>query len=221
LSYEWRFNGTNIAGAVTNIFTITNVQSSDVGIYSVLVSNSVGTVISASAYAVVVSNTSGAVTTSNATLVVNHIPVALPDTFNRLIGLPFTIRIADVLANDSDLDGDPLTIIGLSENSANGALVDRDTTFIYYTPPETNTNALDQFTYTISDGRGRCGQRPRDNSVCTAADSGGFHRLGRFHGPFHVGRGRGDISASGHHQPCRSDLMGNNYNERGGDQRSN
>jgi hypothetical protein len=93
------------------------------------------------------------VTSSNATLVVNRVPVALPDAFNRLIGLPFTIRIADVLANDLDLDGDPLTIIGLSENSANGALVDRDTTFIYYTP-QTNASATDRFTYTIADSRG-------------------------------------------------------------------
>ena len=43
-----------------------------------------------------------------------------------------------MLANDFDQDGDTLTIIGLSETSANGAVVVRDATFIYYTPPATN-----------------------------------------------------------------------------------
>jgi len=59
-----------------------------------------------------------------------------------------------VLANDFDQDGDTLTIIGLSETSANGAVVDRDATFIYYTPPAMDSNPTDQFIYTISDGRG-------------------------------------------------------------------
>jgi len=53
-----------------------------------------------------------------------------------------------VLANDFDPDGDTLTIIGLSETSANGAPVDRDALLIYYTPPATNSNPTDQFTYT-------------------------------------------------------------------------
>lgn len=105
-------------------------------------------------YAVVVVSNGSAMTSSNATLMVNLVPVALPDAFNRLAGPPFTIRIADVLANDFDLDGDSLTINGLSETSANGALVDRDETSIYYTPATTNIDATDQFSYTISDGRG-------------------------------------------------------------------
>ena len=138
LTYQWTFNATNqIAGATNSTLNLSNVQIADAGVY-----------------AVTVSNAWGKITSSNATLVVNRVPVTVPDSFNRLVGLPLTIRIADVLANDFDLDGDPLTIIGLSENSANGALVDRDTTFIYYTPPESNVTAADQFTYTISDGRG-------------------------------------------------------------------
>jgi hypothetical protein len=38
--------------------------------------------------------------------------------------------------------------------------VDRDATFIYYTPPATNNNATDQFIYTISDGRGGIASAP-------------------------------------------------------------
>jgi hypothetical protein len=42
----------------------------------------------------------------------------------------------------------------LSETSTNGALVDHDDFFIYYTPPVTNGNVLDLFTYAVGDGRG-------------------------------------------------------------------
>src|ERR1044071_6060756 len=49
LSYQWLHNDTNITDAVTNFYTIANVQARDVGTYSVLVSNSVSSVISTSA----------------------------------------------------------------------------------------------------------------------------------------------------------------------------
>jgi len=39
-----------------------------------------------------------------------QIPVAASETFNRPAGSLFTIRIADVLANDFDPAGDTLTI---------------------------------------------------------------------------------------------------------------
>ena len=131
LSYQWIFNTTNlIAGGTSSTLTLTNVQGTNAGVYAVIVNN-------------------GSVTTSfNATLAVNQVPVAVPDTFNRLAGSPFMVRIADLLDNDFDSDGDTLTIIGLSETSANGALVDRDALLIYYTPPATNSNPTDQFTYT-------------------------------------------------------------------------
>jgi len=46
LSYQWRYNGTSIAGATGTSFTRTNVQTFQAGSYSVLVSNSGGTVAS-------------------------------------------------------------------------------------------------------------------------------------------------------------------------------
>ena len=39
LSYQWQFNGTNIAGATTSSLTITNAQLADEGPYAVLVTN--------------------------------------------------------------------------------------------------------------------------------------------------------------------------------------
>lgn len=41
-SYQWRFNGTNIAGATTTSLTITNAQLTNAGSYLVVATNSVG-----------------------------------------------------------------------------------------------------------------------------------------------------------------------------------
>ncbi len=64
LSYQWRFNGTNIAGATNNTYTVANAQSANVGSYTVGVSNSNGTVTSSPAtlnikYSLTVTTTSG------------------------------------------------------------------------------------------------------------------------------------------------------------------
>jgi uncharacterized repeat protein (TIGR03803 family) len=49
LSYQWLFNGTNIAGAAGASFTITKVSPAMIGVYSVIVSNASGSVTSSSA----------------------------------------------------------------------------------------------------------------------------------------------------------------------------
>lgn len=46
LSYQWRFNGTNISGATSSSYTLTNAQTSNAGSYSVVVTNSAGTATS-------------------------------------------------------------------------------------------------------------------------------------------------------------------------------
>lgn len=48
-TYQWLFNGTNIAGATSPNFTRTNVQYSQAGSYSLLLSNLAGTVTSSNA----------------------------------------------------------------------------------------------------------------------------------------------------------------------------
>jgi hypothetical protein len=58
LHYQWRFNGTNIAGATAASLTLTNVHLSNAGLYSVRVANLFGTL-----------------TSSNALLAVNRAPV--------------------------------------------------------------------------------------------------------------------------------------------------
>jgi hypothetical protein len=49
LAYQWLFNGTNVAGAVTSTLTLTNVQDYDGGSYAVVVTNAYGTVTSTNA----------------------------------------------------------------------------------------------------------------------------------------------------------------------------
>src|SRR5208337_5161023 len=57
LSYQWQFNGTNIANATNATLTLTNVQITNDGVYTVSVSNLVGVT-----------------TSSNATLTVGYAP---------------------------------------------------------------------------------------------------------------------------------------------------
>jgi hypothetical protein len=49
LSYQWNFNGTNIAGATNSTLTLTNVQPSQAGNYAVQVTNSYGSTSSLTA----------------------------------------------------------------------------------------------------------------------------------------------------------------------------
>jgi endonuclease/exonuclease/phosphatase family metal-dependent hydrolase len=46
LNYQWFFSGTNIAGATTNPFTLANVQLTNAGNYSVVITNIAGSVTS-------------------------------------------------------------------------------------------------------------------------------------------------------------------------------
>ena len=54
LSYQWLKNGSDISGATSNSFTITNVQTNDQAVYSVKVTNAGGSVTSANATLTVV-----------------------------------------------------------------------------------------------------------------------------------------------------------------------
>ena len=47
LSYQWRLEGTPLAGATTNEFTLANAQAGDAGAYDVVVTNNFGAVTSA------------------------------------------------------------------------------------------------------------------------------------------------------------------------------
>ncbi len=94
-----------------------------------------------------VSNTATVTVTVTA---VNHAPVAVPDTFTVAEGGTLSGAGANVLANDSDADGNPLTAI-LVTGPANGTLVlNANGRFTYvHNGSETTT---DSFTYKVNDG---------------------------------------------------------------------
>ena len=50
LFYQWRFNGTNLAGATNQNLVLTNVQTTQAGPYSVLVMNTAGSLFSSNAF---------------------------------------------------------------------------------------------------------------------------------------------------------------------------
>ncbi|HLY13451.1 MAG TPA: Ig-like domain-containing protein [Candidatus Limnocylindrales bacterium] len=82
---------------------------------------------------------------------VDHPPAAITDTATVVQGSgPNTI---DVLANDFDPDGDPLTIIGLIQGADGHAAIAADKQSVTYDPTGLLTGT-DQFQYELSDGRG-------------------------------------------------------------------
>lgn len=80
----------------------------------------------------------------------NKTPVARDDTFNvsKNTGLDL-----DVLSNDSDGDGDSLTILGFDASSTQAGRVVRAGTGLRYTPATAFTGT-DTFKYRIGDGKG-------------------------------------------------------------------
>jgi large repetitive protein len=90
----------------------------------------------------------GAVSTTFGWTVTNPPPVAANDVATTLEDILVNIP---VLANDTDFDGDPLTVTLAS--AANGTVVIRPDGTIDYTP-NANFNGTDTIIYTISDGNG-------------------------------------------------------------------
>ena len=84
---------------------------------------------------------------------VNDDPTAVNDSLSTAEDTALVINVAtDLLANDGDLDGDPLSITSFTQPT-NGVLVDNGNGTFTYTPTG-NYAGPDSFTYTISDGQG-------------------------------------------------------------------
>jgi pectin methylesterase-like acyl-CoA thioesterase len=138
-TYQWFLNGSPIVGATGAAFNIASAARTNGGNYSVVVSNS-----------------SGSVTSSVAVLTYNNTaPVAGNLAVTRNAGI-YALRIAvgDLLTNVTDVDGDTITLVGTGA-STNGVTVTTvtvsGTNYLNYY----NTNNVnDQFTYTVTDGFG-------------------------------------------------------------------
>ncbi len=82
----------------------------------------------------------------------NAAPVAQPDAFETTEDTPLVVSVQDLLDNDFDADGDPLSVM-LVAGPAHGSLsLDADGGFIIYTP-DADYSGPDKFTYRASDGK--------------------------------------------------------------------
>jgi VCBS repeat-containing protein len=85
---------------------------------------------------------------------VNQVPLAANDSgFNVTQNSPLSIAAPALLANDSDPDGDALTITGVSGGVNGTASFNAQTNTITFTPTTGYTGAA-SFSYAVSDGRG-------------------------------------------------------------------
>jgi Bacterial Ig domain/FG-GAP-like repeat/FG-GAP repeat len=80
--------------------------------------------------------------------IVNAAPTLAPDTASTT-GSPVTIS---VLANDSDPDGDPLSVVGVTQPAHGTAVANADGTVTY--TPFANFLGSDSFSYAAGDGKG-------------------------------------------------------------------
>jgi hypothetical protein len=137
LAYEWRFQGQLIPAATNRVLQITPVTRSDLGPYQVAVHNSLGTAVS-----------------PLATLVLaNHPPVATTDGLLTRASVPAGLAASVLLANDTDPDDEPLTLLAVSPLSERGAGITRTAEQVVYLPlPEYVGD--DSFAYTIQDSGG-------------------------------------------------------------------
>ncbi len=88
--------------------------------------------------------------TAASTASTNSAPLAFGSDFFQLAGQPLTINLADLMWNDYDPDGDPVTFVSVSATSSNGLALATNATQILIPANATN----DAFSYTIADSHG-------------------------------------------------------------------
>ena len=77
--------------------------------------------------------------------------MAVDDSYTRRRGRRADVAAPGVLANDTDVDGDPLTAVSWLTGPANGTLtLNADGSFTY--TPDADFNGTDSFTYRANDG---------------------------------------------------------------------
>jgi hypothetical protein len=102
------------------------------------------------AFTYTISDGKGGVATANVAVTINTAPVAAADTFFDVDSQ--TGITLDVLANDTDIDRDTLTITAVSANPR--VVLVNNGSSITFSPIAGQTLATETFTYTVSDGRG-------------------------------------------------------------------
>jgi len=107
VAYQWRFEGNEIAGAT---LTLTNVQTSNAGAYSVLVTNSIGSILSSNAQLTVITIFPPAITTQpQSQTVIIGADVAFNVEINSSLPATYQWRF-----NDVDIGGATASALALN-----------------------------------------------------------------------------------------------------------
>ncbi len=154
--FQWRLNGTPIAGASNPWLDLVNISSAQLGTYDV-----------------VVTAAGGASTTSqHASLgFINRAPTFSGYSFTAQRGVATTISRESLLARASDADGDLLEIADVTATSQQGGAISLGANVLSYTPAPGFAGA-DQFTATIIDQRGGNVTATMTANVFTASIAG-------------------------------------------------
>ncbi len=108
-------------------------------------------------------------------------PAANPNTAATHQGRPQTINATKLLFNDSDADGDTLTLTGISATSAQSGTVILVSGIVTYTPAA-NFSGTDTFTYTVTDSGGDIST----GTVSVTVEASTAVALNRVYGPVMV-----------------------------------
>lgn len=131
VTYQWFFNNALVGTGST--LTLNNLSTNQAGVYCVVVSGICGSPL-----------------TNCATLTIqNRAPVAADDSYTTIEDQALTINAPGVMVNDSDIDGDTLTAM-LVSNPASGSLVFNANGSFTFTPSLNFTGQV-TFTYRVSD----------------------------------------------------------------------
>jgi VCBS repeat-containing protein len=105
------------------------------------------------AFAYTAADGNGGSDTATVTIVItgfNDAPVPLEDSYTTDEDLPLVVAVPGVLGNDTDVDGDALTALALTDPAHGTLLMNLDGSFTYN--PDENYFGPDSFTYEVSDG---------------------------------------------------------------------
>ncbi|MBK9072584.1 MAG: tandem-95 repeat protein [Myxococcales bacterium] len=127
------------------------------GVATVNLDNTVNFVLAANfegtaSFTYTITDGNGSTSSANVTIdvtAINDDPTGVADTANTNLNASALI---DVLANDSDIDGDALSVSAVTQG-ANGSVVNNNDGTVSYTP-NLDFEGTDTFTYTVSDGNG-------------------------------------------------------------------
>ncbi len=96
--------------------------------------------------------TSAVATVSITVMPVNDAPVAGPDSLQTAFNVPISVSTTNLLANDTDVEGDALAITAVTPTSALGGTVTLNNGLVTYNPQ--GHFGQDSFQYTVKDSGG-------------------------------------------------------------------